>query len=115
VNPGHLHKLVPYFVLTIFLFSVACSATIWGQANQPGQHESMTRKDINAVLRDHDKDLLTIPGVVGVFVGLLPDGKTPCLKVIVVKETADLKRRIPDFIEGYPVVIEDSDVIRPLN
>jgi hypothetical protein len=75
----------------------------------------MTRKDINAVLRDHDKDLLSIPGVVGVFVGLLSDDKTPCLKVIVVKETEDLRRRIPDFIEGYPVLIEESGVIRPLN
>ena len=75
----------------------------------------MTRKDINSVLKDHDKDLLTIPGVAGVFVGLLPDDKTPCLKVIVVKETEDLKRRIPDSIEGYPVLIEEAGVIRPLN
>ena len=115
MNLGHLYKLVPCSVLTITLFSIACSATIWSQANQPGQHEPMTRKDINAVLKDHDKDLLTIPGVVGVFVGLLPDDKTPCLKVMVVKETEDLKRRIPNFIEGYPVLIEESGVIRPLN
>ena len=86
-----------------------------GQANQTGQYESMTRKDINAVLKDHDTDLLTMSGVVGVFVGLLPDDKTPCLKVIVIKETEDLKRRIPRFIEGYPVLIEESGVIRPLN
>ena len=115
MNLGHLYKLVPCFVLTITLFSIACSATIWSQANQPGQHESMTRKDINAVLKDHDKDLLTIPGVVGVFVGLLPDDKTPCLKVIVVKETEEIRKRIPDLIEGYPVLIEESGVIRPLN
>jgi len=75
----------------------------------------MTRRDINAVLKDHDKDLLTISGVIGIFVGLLPDDKTPCLKVIVVKETEDLKRRIPNFIEGYPVLIEESGVICPLN
>ena len=86
-----------------------------GQANQTGQYESMTRKDINAVLKDHDKDLLTISGVVGVYIGLLPDDKTPCLKVIVVKETENLKKRIPNFIEGYPVLIEESGVIRPLN
>jgi hypothetical protein len=34
---------------------------------------------------------------------------------MVVKETEDLKRRIPNFIEGYPVLIEESGVIRPLN
>ena len=74
----------------------------------------MTLRDINAVLKDHDKELLAIPGVVGVYVGLLPDDKTPCLKVMVVKETEDLKRRIPKSIEGYPVLIEESGVIRPL-
>ena len=102
-------------LLAVILLLIVCSSTIGSQVNQTGQKESMTQKDINAVLKDHDKEFLAIPGVVGVYVGLLPDGKTPCLKVIVVKETADLKRRIPDFIEGYPVVIEDSDVIRPLN
>ena len=82
-----------------------------GQGNQ---QESMAQKDINAVLRDHDKELLSIPGVVGVYVGLLPDGKTPCLKVMVVKESEDLKRRIPKTIEGYLVLIEESGVIHPL-
>ena len=74
----------------------------------------MTRKDITTVLKDHDKELLAIPGVVGVYVGLLPDDKTPCLKVMVVRETEDLKKRIPKSIEGYPVLIEESVVIRPL-
>jgi hypothetical protein len=74
----------------------------------------MIRKDINTVLNNHDKELLAIPGVVGVFVGLLPDDKTPCLKVMVVKETEDLKRLIPKYIEGYQVVIDESGVIRPL-
>ena len=74
----------------------------------------MSRKDINTVLRDHDEELLAIPGVVGVYVGLLPDDKTPCLKVMVVKQTEDLRRRVPRLIEGYPVLIEESGVIRPL-
>ncbi len=84
------------------------------QVNQTGQRGSVIRKDINAVIKDHDKELLAIPGVVGVYVGLLPDDKTPCLKVMVVEETEDLRRMIPKSIEGYPVVIEESGVIRPL-
>jgi hypothetical protein len=100
-------------ILTVILASMACSTTIPSQGNQIEQ-ESMTRRDISAVLKDHDKELLAIPGVVGVYVGLLPDDKTPCLKVIVVEETEDLKRRIPKSIGGYPVVIEESGIIRPL-
>ena len=73
----------------------------------------MTRKDINEVLRDHDQELMSVPGIVGVYVGLLPDEKSPCLKVMVVKETEDLKKRIPMSLEGYPVLIEETGVIRP--
>ena len=101
------------FVLTAILLLIACSGAIQGQDNRTRQ-ESMTRKDINTVLKDHDKELLAIPGVVGVYAGLLPDDKTPCLKIMVVKETKDLKRRIPKSIDGYPVLIEESGVIRPL-
>ncbi len=109
-----MHKIGLCSVLTVILFSIACSAAIRSPVNQTGQQESMTRKDINTVLKDHDKELLAIPGVVGVYVGLLPDDKTPCLKVMVVEETEDLKRRIPKSIDGYPVIIEESGVIRPL-
>jgi hypothetical protein len=111
---GQVLKIGICPVLFISLLSIACSTTIQGQVKQTGQQESMTGKDINVVLKDHDRELLAIPGVVGVYVGLLPDDKTPCLKVMVVEETEDLKRRIPKSIEGYPVLIEESGVIRPL-
>jgi len=113
MNLGQMHKIGLCSFLTVILVSIACSAAIQSPVNQTGQQEPMARKDINAVLKDHDKELLAIPGVVGVYVGLLPDDKTPCLKVMVVKETEDLKRRIPKTIEGYPVRIEESGVIRP--
>ena len=72
-------------------------------------------RDINAVLRAHDKELLAIPGVVGVYVGLLDDGKTQCLKVMLAKEPAEAERAIPKTIEGFPVVIEVTGEIRPLD
>ena len=114
MNLGQILKIVLCSGLAVILLSVACSAAMRSPVNQTGKQESMTRKDINAVLKDHDKELLAVPGVVGVYVGLLPDDKTPCLKVMVVKETEDLKGRIPKSIEGYPVLIEESGVIRPL-
>lgn len=109
-----MHNIGLCSVLIVIMLSIACSDAIRRPVNQTEQKESMTRKDINAVLKDHDKELLAIPGVVGVYAGLLPDDKTPCLKVMVIKETEDLKRRIPKSIEGYPVLIEESGVIRPL-
>jgi len=56
------------------------------------------KRDINAVLAAHDKQLLAIPDVVGVYVSVLPDG-----------------RKIPRSIEGYPVVVEVTGEIRALD
>lgn len=75
----------------------------------------MSKPDINEVLRAHDKELMAIPGVVGVYVGALEDGKSPCLKVMVVKKTPELERRIPKSLDGYPVVVEETGVIRPMH
>ena len=72
------------------------------------------RRDINAVLAAHDRQLLELPDVVGVYVGVLADGKTPCLKVMLARPTSETERKLPRQIEGYPVVTEISGEIRPL-
>lgn len=72
------------------------------------------RRDINAVLAAHDKALLAIPSVVGVYIGTL-DGGTPCLKVMLAEKNVEAERKIPSAIEGYPVVTEVTGEIRPLN
>ena len=74
----------------------------------------MSKRDINDVLRDHDDELLAIPGVAGVYVGLLEDEKTLCLKVMVERKTPELTAKIPQTLEGYRVVVEETGVIRPM-
>jgi hypothetical protein len=71
------------------------------------------KRDINAVLADHDKQLLAIPGVVGVCVGLLDDQRTICLKVMLTRQDPALQKLLPRTIEGYPVVTEVTGEIRP--
>jgi len=79
------------------------------------QDKSATpRRDINDVLRAHDKELLAIPGVVGVYIAVLADGETPCLKVMLAQKSAETERAIPKTLEGYPVVLEVTGEIRPL-
>jgi len=96
------------------LLSMACPSGTQSPVVQTRQQESMAQKDINAVLNDHEGELMSLPGVVGVYVGLLPDEKTLCLKVMVIKETEVLKQRIPTSLDGHAVLIEESGVIRPL-
>ena len=71
------------------------------------------RTDINAVLAAHDKELMAIPGVVGVYVGVLDDGKSPCLKIMLARRTPE-SNQIPAQIDGFPVRIEVTGEIRPL-
>ena len=75
---------------------------------------SLPLRDINAVLADHDRKLLEIPGVVGVCVGVMGDGARPCLKVMLAREDRSLQNQIPRALEGYPVLTEVTGEIRPL-
>ena len=72
----------------------------------------MPAKAIDEVLREHTKSLMSIPGVVGTAQGLCDD--KPCIKVYVIKETPELKQKIPQTLEGYPVMIEETGEIRAL-
>ena len=71
------------------------------------------REDINAVLAAHDDELMRIPGVVGVYVGLLDDQQTQCLKVML-SRPLDEPEKIPKTLGGYPVVTEVTGEIRPM-
>jgi hypothetical protein len=76
--------------------------------------ELMPKRDINEVLRSHDRELMTVPGVVGVYVGVLDDEKTPCLKVMVIEKTPALEKRLPKSLEGCPVIMEATGIIHPM-
>ena len=58
---------------------------------------------------------MTLPGVVGVYVGVLDDGKTTCLKVMLSQKSSETERAIPKTLEGYPVVVEVTGEIQPLD
>jgi hypothetical protein len=92
-------------------------------ANAPGcgtvarherEREAMPTGDINRVMESHVDSLMAIPGVVGVAIGALDDG-SPCIRVLVVRDTPELRRLIPEKLEGFPVVIDETGRIRALS
>jgi hypothetical protein len=93
-------------VLLILVLVSACQAQ-----NKSG--DDMPTRDIKTVMEAHVDELMAIPGVAGVAIGALDDG-TPCIKVMVVEDTDELRRRIPERLEGHPVVIVESGAFRPL-
>lgn len=65
---------------------------------------------IEEALQKHSGALMEIPGVLGTGQGLY-DSK-PCIKVFVKRFTDELSSKIPDTIEGYPVMAEETGMFR---
>lgn len=98
----------PFCLIFVILCFVA------SQQNMAQNNSAAPRRDINAVLASHDKELLAIPDVVGVYVGTLEDGRTPCLRVMLASKNATSERKIPKKIEGYSVTTEVTGEARAL-
>jgi hypothetical protein len=92
------------------LFLVGCGPD---QKPQTPREAARPMKSINEVIKTYSDSLMTIPGVVGLYQGLDDSGRT-CLKVMVVEKKPELVQRIPEWIEGYPVVIEETGEIMPM-
>lgn len=100
--------------LSISLIVIAISIMICAnkEVDDCRGEDTMPAKTIEEVLKKHTRELMSIPGVVGTAQGLCDD--TPCIKVFVIKKTPGLDRKIPDILEGYPVMIEETGEIRAL-
>ncbi len=72
----------------------------------------MPQKTIEDALKESNRKLLSLPGVVGTAQGLC-DSK-PCIRVYVLQRSPELARQIPDSIDGYPVVVEETGAIHTL-
>src|SRR3990170_3153321 len=100
-------------IYSIFFVISICVIVINFPSNFINSSENtMPSKPIKKVLEEHTLELMSIDGVVGTAQGLC-NGK-PCIKVYVIKKTQGLVQKIPNSIEGYPVVIEETGEFRAL-
>jgi hypothetical protein len=67
-------------------------------------------RPIAEVLSAHTPELMRIEGVIGTGEGAR-SGK-PAFLVLVARATPELRRRIPAWIEGYPVVLRETGTVR---
>jgi hypothetical protein len=67
---------------------------------------------IEEVLKQNTDRLMAIPGVVGTAIGECQGH--PCIRVLVVKRTADVMNKVPSNLGGFPVVVEETGAIRRL-
>src|SRR2546422_3133510 len=86
---------------------VACSSG----APRSGGGATVTARSIDEVLAAHTDSLMALPGVVGTAIGLCEGER--CIKVLVADSNPATRRRIPDRLEGYQVVVEVTGTIKP--
>jgi hypothetical protein len=83
-------------------------------AEDEGEIDSVPQRSAKSVIEQHAPALMAIPGVVGVYEGARADGK-PVIRVMVIEARSELVRKIPRRLEGYPVEVEVTGEIRPLD
>ena len=91
---------------TLFGITLACRG-----APSPPAGDAPPRMTIAEVLAAHTDRLMALPGVVGIGEGAV-DG-LPAVHVLVTELTDDLRRRLPEELEGYRVQVVETGVIRP--
>lgn len=80
---------------------------------ETGEEKAVPTRDIKTVMEHHAPGLMIIPGVVGVYLGETESG-TPCIKILVAKKTSELTARLPESLEGHPVVVVETGEIEAL-
>jgi hypothetical protein len=83
------------------------------QGDLQSMETTSANRPIEEVLKAHTAVLMKLPGVVGTAQGLCED--KPCIKVYVIRKTPGLERQIPEILEGYRVVVEETGEIKALS
>jgi hypothetical protein len=100
--------LAPIAALVIALGVAGCPTSSTKETMTPAPTRTLT-----AVLAAHTPELMAIPGVVGTAESRLEDGR-PCVLVMVVRLTPELRGRLPKQLEGWPVRIEETGEIHAM-
>jgi hypothetical protein len=96
-----------HFSAFVVLASLACT----GRPSDTHQTGFVPTRPIEVVLAAHTPALMRIPGVTGTAQSLCAGA--PCIHVLVIEATPDLRRRVPERIEGYAVELQVTGMIRP--
>lgn len=70
----------------------------------------MNRPQIEDVKKKYQKKLMKMRGVVGI--GIAEDKGEKVIKVMVVKHTKSIDKKVPKMLEGYRVIIAETGIIR---
>jgi hypothetical protein len=100
------------WVILLAVLSALCAGTGCQRAMTTSQGPA--GQSAANVINQNSKHLMALPDVVGVYEGLMPDGKTHCIKVMLSKSNAATMKQLPSSLGDYPVLVEVTGEVRPL-
>lgn len=98
-------------VCAIIVAIMSCSS--YGSNVREKELSTVPGKTIEQVLKDNTSKWMAIQGIEGAAIGVCND--QPCIKIFTSIQPEEIQSMIPAALEGYPVVIEYTGSIRPLN
>jgi len=107
--------------MKIFIFSLIVTSSLFCFGgcltkvdDNKKEKEQMQKKSIEEVMREHSDKIMSIEGVVGFYQGKLDDGRD-CITIMVIELNEKLEELLPKELDGYPVIIEETGEIKPMN
>ncbi len=67
----------------------------------------MADETVDSALKRHARGITSLPGVVGIAEGEA-DGR-PCIRVFVERKRGQLLEAIPQGLDGWPVIVEETE------
>lgn len=104
------HKAIGVLLALLLLAKTACHHQ---STEDQGVEDKMPDRSIEQVMNDHAAELMAIEGVTGVAISKNDDG-TPCIMILILKDNDEIRKRLPDSIEGHPVCLFESGEIHPM-
>lgn len=81
-------------------------------AGDLGKGSLVSEKTIEQVLEERTDQWMAIPGVEGTAIGLFQN--KPCIMILSSVAPRQLRSKIPDTLEGYNIVIQQTGTFRAL-
>ena len=73
----------------------------------------MSRRSIEQVLKDRTNEWMAIADVVGTAIGATSGGEA-CIKIYTASQPEKVRNKIPQTVENFPVIIEQTGTFRSL-
>lgn len=106
-------KLVFKKILILKIFAILLLSTCNTSKIENRGEKVMEQRSIQEVLKSYTPELMSVPDVIGTAIGE-QEGK-PCIVIMVARKSQELVEKIPEELEGYPVVIKETGEIRALD